>query len=80
MVTYGLRKTDETEEKYGKKMEKIVHFNFHVDDALASHGIVVEAVSILQQTNKIQEDNGHLRIQKIISLTLKKKLHFIIGI
>lgn len=68
VATYGLRKTaDIAEEKYGKDMKKIVHFDFYVDDALSSHATTEEAVTLLQRTKGALEEHGHLRLHEITS-------------
>nr|XP_055029189.1 uncharacterized protein LOC129418268 [Misgurnus anguillicaudatus] len=71
VAIYGLRKAAEAGvKKYGKDAEHFVTRNFYVDDGLTSLPTELEAITLLQKTQKMLAESN-LRLHKIASNSSK---------
>ena len=68
VANFGLQKTASiSEPEFGSDVKKFVSSDFYVDDGLTSTPTVELAVDLMQRTQLALQQNGHLRLHKIVS-------------
>ena len=68
VATYGLRKAAiQGAEVFGYDTRTFVENDFYVDDGLTSCPTVDETVNLLKRTQKSLQENGNLRLHKVVS-------------
>ncbi|XP_074662167.1 uncharacterized protein LOC141914773 [Tubulanus polymorphus] len=68
VATLGLRKAaQESEAKYGSHVTEFVANDFYVDDGLTSRPTVIDAVTIMKDTQNALREFGNLRLHKFAS-------------
>ena len=64
VATYGLRRAVRDADP---DVVKFVHQDFYVDDALMSRPTVAETVDLMKRTQKVLDEQGQIRLHKIVS-------------
>ena len=68
VANFGLKKTASIREpEFGSDVKKWFSSDFYVDDGLTSTPTVDLAVDLMRRTQVILQQNGHLRLYKIVS-------------